>query len=268
VRSVRTALSVFEAVAERQPVGLSALARDLDLPKATVQRSLSTLAEAGWLVQDLLDPGRWMVSARFAVLADAAPLAQAVRAAARVPLADLRDRTGETVGLFTIDGDHMEMLDGIEGTHLVRAVARSGPLPIHVSAAGRAMLACLPADQRKAAVERLARVRPAEEGNANGNGNGGNGTTPGLPRYTDRSALDVTTLLDHIAEAERTGYAVVDGEYVPDVCGIGAAIRRPGGAPAAGIALVGPSHRLTPDTFAPIGRQVAVCAEQISAALA
>jgi IclR family transcriptional regulator, acetate operon repressor len=258
MRSVRTALSVFEAVAEHQPVGLSALARHLDLPKATVQRSLSTLAEAGWLVQDLLDPGRWMVSARFAVLADASPVAQAVRAAARAPLADLRDQTGETVGLFTIDGDHMEMLDGIEGTHLVRAVARSGPLPIHVSAAGRAMLACLPADQRRAAVERLARVRPAD--------GGGNGKA--LPRYTDRSALDVASLLVHIAEAERTGYAVVDGEYVPDVCGIGAAIRRSGGAPAAGIALLGPSHRLTPDALVPIGRQVADCAAQISAALA
>ena len=36
----------------------------LDLPKATVQRSLNALADAGWLVQDLLDPGRWTVSAR------------------------------------------------------------------------------------------------------------------------------------------------------------------------------------------------------------
>src|SRR5262245_9501917 len=179
MRSVRTALSVFEAVAERQPVGLSALARDLDLPKATVQRSLSTLAEAGWLVQDLLDPGRWMVSARFAVLADAAPLALAVRSAARAPLADLRDRTGETVGLFTIDGDHMELLDGIEGTHVVRAVARSGPLPIHVSAAGRAMLACLPEDQRRAAVQRLARIG---DGNGNGSRNGGAALGPGFTR--------------------------------------------------------------------------------------
>lgn len=263
MRSVRTALSVFEAVAERQPVGLSALARDLDLPKATVQRSLSTLAEAGWLVQDLLDPGRWMVSARFAVLADAAPLAQAVRAAARRPLADLRDETGETVGLFTIDGDHMELLDGIEGTHVVRAVARSGPLPIHVSAAGRAMLACLPDDQRRAAIRRLARG-----GNGNGTGNGtGNGAGSGLTRFTDRSSLDVAALLDHIAEAAERGYAVVDGEYVPDVCGIGAAIRGPGGAPAAGIALVGPSHRLTPDTIRAIGRQVASCAALISDSL-
>jgi IclR family acetate operon transcriptional repressor len=137
------------------------------------------------------------------------------------------------------------------------------------------MLACLPADQRRAAVERLARVRRADDDALGGNGIGtGIGTAgrgrrnPGLPRYTDRSALDVATLLARIADAERTGYAVVDGEYVPDVCGIGAAIRRPGGAPAAGIALLGPSHRLTPDALAPIGRQVANCAARISAALA
>jgi IclR family transcriptional regulator, acetate operon repressor len=248
VRSVRTALAVFEAVAEHQPVGLSALARALDLPKATVQRSLAALADSGWLVQDLLDPGRWLVSARLAVLADAAPLARALRVAARPHLAALRDETGETVGLFTIDGDHMVLLEGIEGTHVVRAVERQvGPLPIHVSAAGRAMLAGLAEGQRRAAIERLARA--------------------GLAGYTDRSVPDAAGLAQRVAEAARRGYAVVDREYVADLCGIGAAVLGPGGTPAAGVALLAPTHRLDATSAAPMGRRVAACAAQISAAL-
>jgi len=248
MRSVRTALSVFEAVADRQPVGLSALARDLDLPKATVQRSLTTLAEAGWLVQDLLDPGRWSVSARFAVLADATPLVQAARLAARPHLAALRDATGETVALFTIDGDHMVLLDGIEGTHVVRAVeSQVGPLPIHASAAGRAMLAALPADQRTAAVARLAAV--------------------GLERYTDRSVLDAGRLLARVAEATKRGYAVVDREYLDDLTGVGAAVLGPGGAPVAGVALLAPSYRLPKNATAAMGRRVATAAAHIGADL-
>ncbi|CAN5606243.1 N/A [soil metagenome] len=248
MRSVRTALNVFEGVADRQPVGLSALARDLELPKATVQRALTALADAGWLVQDLLDPGRWSVSARFAVLADATPLVQAARIAACPHLAALRDATGETVALFTIDGDHMALLDGIEGTHVVRAVeSQVGPLPIHASAAGRAMLGALPDEDRRAAVGRLA--------------------ADGLHRYTDRSILDVDRLLARVAEASKRGYAVVDREYLDDLCGIGAAVLGPGGAPVAGVALLAPSYRLPTSAVAATGRKVADCATLIGADL-
>jgi IclR family acetate operon transcriptional repressor len=245
MRSVRTALLVFEAVAEHQPAGLSALARELDLPKTTVQRSLAALADSGWIAQDILDPGRWVVSARFAVLADAAPLARAVRVAAQPHLAALRDETGETVGLFTIDGDHMVLLEGIDGTHIVRAVERQvGPLPIHVSAAGRAMLACLPDEARRTVVERLA--------------------TAGLDRYTKRSIVDVERLLDRIGDATRRGYAIVDGEYVDDLCGVGAAVTDEAGFPVAGVALLAPSHRLKASSANAMGRRVVACTDRIS----
>lgn len=49
MRSVRTTFRILEAVAEHQPIGLSELARRLGLPKSTVQRSLATLAELGWI---------------------------------------------------------------------------------------------------------------------------------------------------------------------------------------------------------------------------
>jgi IclR family acetate operon transcriptional repressor len=248
MKSVRTALSVFEAVTSRQPVGLSALAREVGLPKATVQRSLAALADAGWLVQDLLDPGRWVVSARFAVLTDAAPLVQTTRAVARPHLARLRDSTGETVGLFTIDGDHMVLLDGIESTQVVRVVEReTGPLPIHVSAAGRAMLATLPREQVAVIIDRLARR--------------------GLAQYTDRSTVDTKALGKRIDEARRRGYATVDREYVEDLCGIGAAVLGPGGAPAAGVALLAPSYRLSSKEADRTGRAVAECATMIGADL-
>lgn len=245
MRSVRTALAVLETVGEHQPVGLSALARHLGLPKATVQRSLNALKDAGWLVQDLLDPGRWLVSARLAVLAEATPVVQEVRAASRPHLGELRDRTGETIGLFTIDGDHMVLLEGIEGTHIVRAVERQqGMLPIHVSAAGRAMLACLPAEQRRAAVTRLASV--------------------GLHQYTPSSTTDGQELLEHLAQDAERGFAVVDGEYVEDLCGVGAAVIGPDGTPIAGLALLAPAHRMRASDLAMVGREVGTCAARIS----
>jgi IclR family acetate operon transcriptional repressor len=248
MRSVRTALQVFEGVAARQPVGLSRLARELELPKATVQRALAALADGGWLVQDLLDPGRWTVSTRVALLAEAAPPAQAVRNAVRPNLAALRDATGETVGLFTIDGDHMVMLEVLEGTHVVRAVERdTGALPVHVSAAGRAMLAELDPRERKLAIDRLA--------------------SDGLVPYTDRSPVDAGALRERVDQAAAAGFAVVDGEFMDEVCGVGAAVTAPDGRPLAGIALLAPAFRVR-EQLPALGARVADAARAASAAVA
>ena len=42
-------LAVFETIARAQPVGVSALARELGADKSAVQRDLMTLADAGWI---------------------------------------------------------------------------------------------------------------------------------------------------------------------------------------------------------------------------
>jgi IclR family acetate operon transcriptional repressor len=247
VKSVRTALSVFEIVAELQPVGLSAIARRLEVPKTTVQRSLTALAEAGWLVPQLGNSGRWTVSARFAVLTNTAPAALTTREVARPHLAALRELTGETVSLFTIEGSRMVMLDGVESRHAVRVVEQEvGPLPIHVSAAGRAMIAARPPEQRRFAVEQLGRAK--------------------LLRYTERSVVDTKELLRRINIAARVGYAVVDREYLDDLSAVGAAVLA-GETPVAGVALLGPSYRLTPGSLAEMGGRVAACAARIGAEL-
>jgi IclR family transcriptional regulator, acetate operon repressor len=248
MRSSATTLSVFEAIADQQPVGLSALARWLDVPKPTVQRSLLVLGEAGWIVQDLLGAGTWTVAARFAVLTEAAPLVQAVRALVRPHLPSLSERVGGRVALYTIDGDRMALLDGFEGTRVLRAVeARLGPLPIHASGAGRAMLAALPVARRQEVVQHLARR--------------------GLTRYTARTVTDPDELDARIGEARTLGYAVLDREYVDDVATVGAAIVGPDGMPVAGLAITALITQLRPKVRPQVGKELAATAAQVATAL-
>jgi IclR family acetate operon transcriptional repressor len=99
VRNVVTALQVLEGVAQSQPIGLSALARKLNLPKTTVLRCLTTLAAAGWVEDASNGHAQWTVTSKvFAVAVAAANrvelaanvvphldrLAREVRASARV----------------------------------------------------------------------------------------------------------------------------------------------------------------------------------------
>ncbi|WP_234389948.1 helix-turn-helix domain-containing protein [Streptomyces sp. MMG1533] len=49
MKSVTRSLRILEAVAQHQPVTVGELTKLFGLPKSTVQRTLVTLAEAGWL---------------------------------------------------------------------------------------------------------------------------------------------------------------------------------------------------------------------------
>ena len=126
---MRTALRVFEEVAACQPVGLSELSRRLGVPKASVQRALTTLADTGWLRHDVGHPGQWVVTARFSVLADASPAVIAARDAARPHLRVLREKVQGWPGMFVLDGDRMVLLAGPEETTLRSLEATEGPLP-------------------------------------------------------------------------------------------------------------------------------------------
>lgn len=243
VRSVATALRIFEVIARRQPIGLSALARELDVPKSTVQRGLVTLADRRWIVQDLLGQGRWSVSARLAVLAEPEPILQTARALARPLLPGLRDRTGGPAALFTIDGDRMGMLDGYEGI-VADLESQRGPLPIHASGAGRAMLAALPVARQRQIVARL------EE--------------QGLTAYTPRTVTDGAALLAAIVEARRDGCAIVVDEYLPRVATVGAAITGSDGLPIAAVAAIVTAPSPTPAELRAVGREVAAVATTVS----
>jgi len=244
VQSVQRTLRVFEAVAAHQPIGLSELSRLLDMPKTSVQRALQSLADAQWLRQELLTPGHWVVTAHFAVMAESTPDLLAVREAARPHLAILRDHAEESVGLFVLDGDRMVMAAGMESPHVVRAVeAALGPLPVHVSAAGRAILAHLPLVTRQRILDGV------------------------LPCYTEHSVVDPEQVLAEVSKAEAVGYAVVDREYQDDLTVVAAAVRNWSGAPVAALAILAPTHRTDAARVAWLGQLLVATADRLRADL-
>jgi IclR family transcriptional regulator, acetate operon repressor len=240
VKSVRNALRVLETVAERQPVGVSEVARALELPKASVQRALVTLGEAGWIRQVVDEPGRWVVTARLAVLADATPDVVAVREAARAELDALRDATRESVALFVLDGDRPVLMATVHSPQVVRAEERAvGPVALHASATGRVLLAWM----RPATRDAVLRRRPASDG-------------------ATRAEID--------AELERTrtrGYAVSDRELADELTSISGPVLDATGAVLAAITVFGPSYRFDADVIATIGKSIVASCTRVTAAL-
>ncbi|MCD9624381.1 IclR family transcriptional regulator domain-containing protein [Rhabdothermincola salaria] len=241
MKSVRTALRVFETVAAHQPVGLSELSRTLDVPKASVQRALRTLSDAGWLRHDVTRPGLWVVTARFSVLADADPAVITAREAARPRLDDLRRRLDAPTGLFVLDGDRMVILAGPEDPETLRALDETlGPLPVHLSAAGRAILARLPTETRD---EIMARVLPT-------------GADPDL----------AARVHDGMARVTADGYAVAAGEYQADLTVVAAPVVDAAGLPVAAVAAMA-ERLLDDDETATFGAAVVDAAAAVTRVL-
>src|SRR3982074_1804722 len=95
IQSVRNACTVINAIAARQPIGVSELARVTGLDKSGVQRLALTLHRAGWMRPEPGVATRWELSPDFASLARAGGTASLV-ATVRPAMLLLRDETGET----------------------------------------------------------------------------------------------------------------------------------------------------------------------------
>ncbi|MGW0613602.1 IclR family transcriptional regulator [Streptomyces sp. NPDC002788] len=242
MKSVTRSLRILEAVAQHQPVTVGELTKIFGLPKSTVQRTLVTLAEAGWLRANRKDTTRWEIGARVLAVRPAALQGSSLFAAAREPMVRLRDTVNETIHLSVPDAlQCMVVVDRVDCSHAVRTFHTVGDTsPLHATATGRAVLAHLP----KQDVEEI--------------------ITQGLERYSDTTPTDPDELRAELDRIRIDGYAVNRNQYRPDVCAIAAPILDEEGTPLATVAISMPDSRYDTDRLPEWGRLVADTAAEIS----
>ena len=103
MRNVELTLQLLEEVALRQPVGVSELARVLQLPKTTVHRALKTLANSGWIAATEEARPSWAITLRVLTVGAHAVSAQARLRSVAIPVmeelrrAHPRDRPPESL---------------------------------------------------------------------------------------------------------------------------------------------------------------------------
>lgn len=142
------------------PLGVSQIARDLELSKAVVHRILRSLASRS-LIQPapgragyVLGPAAAGLSIRAWTQLDLRPVASPV-------LRRLRDQTRETTTLSVLVGDQRVYLDQFESPQEVKMVVEIGPrYPLYSGASSRAILAHLPQPFIDAAVRQLQQQQP------------------------------------------------------------------------------------------------------------
>jgi IclR family transcriptional regulator, acetate operon repressor len=230
LQTVDRALAVLDLVAERQPIGVSQVAREMQIDKSAAQRILVSLHQRGWIRADGAVPVRWVLTTKPLQLARQVTGSPLVTRA-RPVLEQLRDDTGETVWLALLDGRDVVAVDGVESRQLVRTSVRRGlVIPTATSASGKAILAVLGS-------ERWHRLLPQE------------------PPPALRAELET---------ARRAGYAISVGEVDPAVNTVAAAVTSADGEPIGALIVAAPAGRLPRRRIPQAGRSAAVRAAELS----
>jgi len=132
VQSLERAAALLRALAEAgRPLSAGELAAAVGLPRPTVYRLLQTLCAEGWVAQN----GRSFVIGSSVLWLAARRLEQLeLRSVGRPILAELRDRTGETVHLGVLEAGQVVYVEKLESPGPLRMASMVGRLSlIHIS---------------------------------------------------------------------------------------------------------------------------------------
>ncbi len=245
VPAVARAAAILELLAaDSAPLGVSAIARRLGIPKSSVGNLCGALVDAGLL---RLDGSGFALGQKLALLG-AAYLAgvdqvqlfhQAVEG-----LDAARD---ETVQLAVLgDGLDVIYLARRDGTFSVRLASTPGrALPATCTATGKAMLAQLPPGELAARLE----------------------SVTALPRLTSRSIVSISALHAELGSVRRDGVAYDREEVIEGVMCVAAAIPSTlaGGSMAVSATLLTP--RATPQLLRRIAVEMTEVAQRIARGL-
>ncbi len=208
----------------RQPNGCRVVdvAQHFGLVRSNAHRTLQTLVECGWAVQDQ-GASTYRSALKLFELGSIVDQATDIKDCLHPLLAQFAVQSGETIHLAVLDGAEVVYLDKFDSPLPVAAYSRiGGRAAAYCVAAGKALLAAMALNE-VALEARLVQ----------------------LPAHTKNSLTDFAALESELAKIRARGYAENREEWRMGVCGLGAAVKNAAGKPVAAIGMSVPSIRFS-----------------------
>lgn len=243
--AILRAVRILEAIASQDsPPPLSEICREVDLPKPTVYRILTTLEHAGLIGRE---PGtkRYTCAERLSSLAGETLLRSPNRAARRGVLEELVEQVGETCNLTIANGNTVLCLDRVETSWPLKITITAGTtVPIHSSASGKLFMAHMPRRSR----ERLVRQLP-------------------LVRNTPHTLTEPARLFEEFELIRERGYSTEREEYLPGIFAMAVPVQDGDGRVVAAVSVHAPVSRLPMDEAVQLLPEMQSAAEAMSQTL-
>lgn len=225
IKSVRTTFAIVERLVSLDGAGVSELAAELDIPKATIHDHLTTLDELGYIRKEGQE---YKAGTKFLRIGEQIRTNMDLYCTAKPELKKLARKTGEHASLMIEENGVGVYLLNAEGPDTVNVVTLEGtPTKLHTTAPGKAILAHLPAEHVDAIIE-----------------------NEGLPARTENTITDRETLNAELEEIRQQEYAVDREEGLKGLQGIAAPVfSRKENRVAGAISVYGPSRRTEIEEF-------------------
>jgi len=236
----RVADVLFAFISGPASLGVSEVARELNVSKAVVYRIFQSLVSRKFLQ---VDPGTrsYRLGPSATALGARALRDLDMRRAARPVLEALRDKTDETTTLTELVGDSRVYLDQFESRQSIRMTVELGrPHALHAGGSGKSILAFLPPERQEELIER------------------------GLTRVTPATITDPDRLRDELRDVEACGYAVSLGERQHDAGSVASPVFGADGWVIGSLSVCGPVGRFDDATVAAHAELVLAAAREVS----
>lgn len=223
IQSVDKALDILSCFSISEPeFGVTQLATRLGMYKSSVFRTLKTLEQRGFVVQDA-NTQKYRLGFKLFDLGTAVISGLEVRTVALPLMQGLCSRTKETVTLDIADNDERVCIEKVEGTESVRAFVQIGLRhPLYIAASGKLLLAYMPQED-------IERILSKKTFHATATGR----------------VVDPLLLRTELAEIACRGYSFSNGERSMGTSAYAAPIRNHEGKVIASLSISGPESRFT-----------------------
>jgi DNA-binding IclR family transcriptional regulator len=208
--------ALLDVLARERELGAAELAEEIDEPRSSVYRLLSSLQDLG-MIRRGTKRGTVRLGFRLLELGNAVSASFDEREAALPTMRTLREDSGETVFLCVRRGAEAVCIERLAGEHVQSLALRlGGALPLYAGAAPRVLLAWESSDFCE---DYLKSVEFAA--------------------FTAKTIRSRTALRASLEEARRVGYAISDEDVTLGIAAIGAPIFDHEGCVCAALALSG-----------------------------
>jgi DNA-binding IclR family transcriptional regulator len=237
VQSVERAFTILRALAVG-PAGVTELAERIELPKSTVARLLSALADEDAVAQDTAG-GEYRLGEGLIDLVGAVRTGRSLVAAARPFLQDLAHSVGETAGVSILDGGQVYYLDHVDLDSDVQVRDWTGEYaPLHLVPSGLVHLA----HWGDAAIKVF--------------------IAAGLESSTVNSVTDPEVLRERLQQVRTAGYAWAYEELIDGINSAAAPVFDHQGKVIAALHVHGPAYRFPdPERTHDVGRLLVEAAD-------
>lgn len=233
-----------EEVIQSSGLGVTRIAKLIGREKSQVSRTLSALAEIGFVDRDTLTLRYRLGWKLFALAARAGD--QRLLTVASPLLEQLMKNLGETTYLSVLQGaEVLTVLSKPSSSRVIRAAEWTGrTVPVYCTASGRALLLDHDYD---AIFGLLSGVK--------------------FHKFAPDTVCDVKELHEKIAGARAHGYVLVDGEFEPGLVAAAAPVRDFRGQIVAEIDVSAPKFRFDKRQLETVGQEIKSTADKLSALL-